>query len=66
MKRGVLASLASLLLVAAPALAQHEHDMASMASMSPPPLFSDLGSWTHAVTATSEAQKYFDQGLRLY
>jgi len=49
----------------APAPAQHEHDMAGMASASPP-LFSDLGSWTHKVSATPEAQKYFDQGLRLY
>jgi tetratricopeptide (TPR) repeat protein len=66
MNRRLLASLASLLLVAAPALAQHEHDMAGMAGTSPPPLFSDLGSWTREVTATAEAQKYFDQGLRLY
>jgi tetratricopeptide (TPR) repeat protein len=65
MKRGTFASLAALLLVAAPALAQHGHDMAHMTSASPP-LYSDLGSWTHTVTATPEAQKYFDQGLRLY
>ena len=66
MNRGLFASLAGLLLVASPALAQHGDDMAKMAGTSPPPLFSDLGTWTHAVTATSEAQKYFDQGLRLY
>lgn len=66
MKRGTFASLAALLLVAAPVLAQHEHDMAGMTGASTPPLYSDLGSWTHKVSATPEAQKYFDQGLRLY
>jgi tetratricopeptide (TPR) repeat protein len=66
MKRGTFASLAALLLVAAPGLAQHEHDMAGMTGASAPPLFSDLGNWTHKVSATPEAQKYFDQGLRLY
>src|SRR5262249_48256181 len=48
------------------ALAQHD-----MSAMAPPaagavPLFHDLGTWTHKVTATPGAQKYFDQGLRLY
>ena len=66
MDRGLFASLASLLLVAAPAVAQHQHDRANIVSTTPPPLFSDLGSWTHTVTARPEAQKYFDQGLRLY
>jgi tetratricopeptide (TPR) repeat protein len=40
--------------------------MAGMTGAPAPPLFSDLGSWTHKVSATPEAQKYFDQGLRLY
>jgi tetratricopeptide (TPR) repeat protein len=66
MKRETTAWIAALLLVAAPAPAQREHDMAGMNAASSPPLFSDLGSWTHKVSATPEAQKYFDQGLRLY
>lgn len=33
---------------------------------SPVPLFDNLGTWHHAITTTSEqAQRYFDQGLRL-
>ena len=32
----------------------------------PPPLFDNLGSLHHPITTTSEqAQRYFDQGLRL-
>src|SRR5947207_945904 len=65
MNRGSFAALACLLLAATPALAQHEHDMASQA-MAPPPLYSDLGTWTHKITASPDAQTYFDQGLRLY
>ncbi len=47
----------------APLLAHdgHEPDGAS-----PPPLMSGLGDWHHAIrTNNPEAQKYFDQGLRL-
>ena len=61
-----LLGLSGLLLVAPPALAQHDHGMMPAASTSAPPLFTDLGSWTHKVTASPGAQKYFDQGLRLY
>ncbi|HEY6866443.1 MAG TPA: hypothetical protein VI792_04245 [Candidatus Eisenbacteria bacterium] len=54
-----------LMLLAAPALAQHDH--AGPAPVTPPPLYPDLGTWTHLVTTSSpEAQRYFDQGLRLY
>jgi hypothetical protein len=38
---------------------------ASTAASAPVPLYADLGTWHHAVTASPEAQKYFDQGLRL-
>jgi tetratricopeptide (TPR) repeat protein len=49
---------------AKPAEATHGHVAPSRAAA--PPLFDDLGSWHHAVrTASPEAQKYFDQGLRL-
>ena len=72
MNRAILAAparfaamLASSLLAATPILAQHEHDMMNHAAVSPP-LYTDLGNWTRKVTATSGAQKYFDQGLRLY
>ena len=30
------------------------------------PLYDDLGTYSYAVTATPEAQRYFDQGIRLY
>ncbi len=65
MNRGSFAALAGLLLVTSPAIAQHEHEMASQAT-APPPLYTDLGTWTHKITASPDAQKYFDQGLRLY
>ncbi len=56
---------AALLLVAAPVSAQHEHAMAPPSAR--PPLYSDLGTWSHTVATTvPAAQKYFDQGLRLY
>ena len=58
-------SLVGLCLAAGPVLAQHEHATSSTAS-SPPPLFTDLGTWSHPVDATPEAQRFFDQGLRLY
>jgi predicted Zn-dependent protease len=38
---------------------------ASTAAAAPVPLYADLGTWHHAVTASPEARKYFDQGLRL-
>lgn len=67
MNRMLFASLTGLLLAAGPAIAQHEHshEMAGAPAGSPP-LFADLGSWTHKITASPESQKYFDQGLRLY
>ena len=46
--------------------AQHSMPPAA-ATDTPPPLFTDLGDWTHPVTTTvPQAQRYFDQGLRLY
>ncbi len=67
MNRTLSTCLTGLLLATTPAIAQHEHahEMASAPAASPP-LFADLGSWTHTVTASPAAQKYFDQGLRLY
>jgi tetratricopeptide (TPR) repeat protein len=54
------------LLLATTAWAQHGHG-APAATGTPPPLYPDLGSWSHPVTTASpQAQKYFDQGLRLY
>src|SRR6188768_3344457 len=45
--------------------AEPEHAHAA-AGAQPPPLFTDLGTYHRAVTTSSaEAQKYFDQGLRL-
>jgi tetratricopeptide (TPR) repeat protein len=35
------------------------------APMGSPPIFTDLGTHQHPVSCTPEAQKYFDQGLRL-
>jgi tetratricopeptide (TPR) repeat protein len=35
------------------------------APSAPPPIFTDLGTHQHTVSCTPEAQKYFDQGLRL-
>jgi tetratricopeptide (TPR) repeat protein len=43
------------------ALAQHSHEHTSA-----PSLYDNLGDWSHAITsANPQAQKYFDQGLRL-
>jgi len=57
--------LAGALLLAAPALA-HDAMIAAPTSSTPPPLYSDLGTWSHAVTTrVPNAQKFFDQGLRL-
>src|SRR5512147_2004173 len=53
------------LLLAAPARAQHDHAAMGGTGEARPPLM-QLGSWSHRVTTSStEAQKYFDQGLRL-
>jgi tetratricopeptide (TPR) repeat protein len=58
--------VAAALLVPLTAWAQHEHG-APAASGAPPPLYTNLGTWTHPVTTSSpRAQKFFDQGLRLY
>src|ERR1051325_667823 len=46
MNRGSFAALAALLLAATPAIAQHEHEMASQAT-APPPLYTDLGPRTN-------------------
>jgi tetratricopeptide (TPR) repeat protein len=49
--------------VAAPGGAQHEH---AQAESGPPPLLDNLGDYHRKITTASpEAQKYFDQGLRL-
>jgi tetratricopeptide (TPR) repeat protein len=50
------------LLAAAPLAAQQPAPPAAADSV---PLFADLGTLHHAVTATPAAQRYFDQGLRL-
>ncbi|HET7600357.1 MAG TPA: hypothetical protein VFK09_08695 [Gemmatimonadales bacterium] len=42
------------------------HDVAAArAPAAAPPLYDNLGTLHHAVTASAEAQSYFDQGLRL-
>src|SRR4051812_26175560 len=38
---------------------------ASGAESSAPPLYNNLGTHHHAITASATAQRYFDQGLRL-
>ncbi|HLQ22050.1 MAG TPA: hypothetical protein VK132_02530, partial [Gemmatimonadales bacterium] len=40
-------------------------DTPSAANTPPVPLYTDLGSHHHAITASPAAQQYFDQGLRL-
>ena len=40
-------------------------DTPSAANTAPVPLYADLGSHHHAITASPDAQQYFDQGLRL-
>ena len=64
--RSILFALA--LFAAAPAVVRsQDHAMPPPPPAGPaPPLYTDLGTWTHPVTTTSrEAQAYFDQGLRL-
>ena len=65
MTRALIPALLGLCLTASPVLAQHDHGM-SPSSVDAPPLYPDLGTWSHKVSATPEAQRYFDQGLRLY
>jgi len=55
-----------LFLGAMPAVAGHEHDSVPAAASTALPLFNTLGSHHHAITTTApQAQRYFDQGLRL-
>lgn len=57
------------LAAAGPAAAQHEHHAArpAPATAGAVPLYGDLGSHGYAVTTrVPPAQRYFDQGLRLY
>ncbi|HEV8714864.1 MAG TPA: hypothetical protein VGX03_18795 [Candidatus Binatia bacterium] len=50
--------------LAVPAVADHQHAPAPAAT--PPPLFDNLGTLHHPITTASpQAQRYFDQGLRL-
>ncbi len=55
-------------LAAAPAAAQHDHPAArTPAAAGAVPLYDDLGGHGYAITtAVPLAQRYFDQGLRLY
>ena len=66
MKRLAIAVIACALL-AAPAAGQHDHgSTTASAPEAPPPLFDGLSALTHKVTTSvPQAQKYFDQGLRL-
>jgi len=44
----------------------HQHEHGSATNSTPPPLFDNLGTHHHPITTTSpQAQRYFDQGLRL-
>lgn len=59
-----VAALVPCTLLAVPAAAQHDHG--GPAATDSPPLFEGLSPLTHPVTtAAPQAQKYFDQGLRL-
>src|SRR5215831_12564419 len=50
--------------LAVPAVADHQH--APAPAVTPPPLFDNLGTLHHPITTASpQAQRYFDQGLRL-
>ena len=56
-----------LLVAAGPAFAQHQHGSMAPVPTGAPPLYDNLGSWTHPVgTKVVKAQRYFDQGMRLY
>ncbi|HEV7734310.1 MAG TPA: hypothetical protein VGR62_19210 [Candidatus Binatia bacterium] len=55
--------MAICLLYAVASAAEHDH---APSSGTAPPLFDDLGTYSHPVTTSSpDAQRYFDQGLRL-
>lgn len=65
MKRLVLLACLALLPASGALAAGHEHP-AHAANGSAPPLFDNLGTLSHRVTTSSpQAQRYFDQGLRL-
>jgi tetratricopeptide (TPR) repeat protein len=56
----------SLLLLSSPALAQHAEHAAADKPAAPAALMDGYGDWRHAVTTRNpEAQRFFDQGLRL-
>lgn len=59
--------LAALLCAAGPAAAQHDHGQAAVAAHGDSvPLFDGLGDQSRSITTrVPEAQRYFDQGLRL-
>lgn len=60
-----LRTILLLLLVASPAAAQHDH-AANAAARDTVPLYANLGTLGRPVTTTvPDAQRYFDQGLRL-
>ena len=68
MKRAVSVLLFPLLFPGVTAWADHHHHKhaAAPASATPPPLFEGLSTLHHPVTTTvPDAQRYFDQGLRL-
>lgn len=56
-----------LVLTPVAALAQHQHGQPPAEAPGSPPLYANLGAWTHPITTSNPtAQKYFDQGLNLY
>ena len=67
MKRYVYVLLLPLLFPGVTAWADHHHQHAAEpAASTSPPLFEGLSSLHHPVTTSSpDAQRYFDQGLRL-
>lgn len=67
LKRSVSVLLLPLLFLGMPAWADHHHKHdAAPAASTPPPLFEGLSALHHPVTTTvPDAQRYFDQGLRL-
>jgi len=66
MKRLVVLLILGLVLLV-PVAARAQHAAPASTAGGPPPLFSDIGDWTHPVTTRNpQAQRYFDQGLRLY
>lgn len=60
----LLVSVAIIFAFVSSSAAEHAHDASPTST--PPPLFDNLGEHHHPITTTApEAQKYFDQGLRL-